>query len=76
MRSRKTTWAGIVAAVGLFASVITHAYKSPEGFLTSVFEPENAALITAALGAFFNGLFARDDDVTSEGTRAPKNSTK
>lgn len=69
--SRKTTVAGGVAGLGLLVSAISGAFGEGHS-LASLLEPAPLAQIAAGLGALFHGMFARDDDVTSEGTDAPK----
>lgn len=62
-RSSKTTYAGTAGGLALVASA----------FVVDVFEWQRALLqVTAGLALIAFGLFARDDDVTSEGTVAPK----
>lgn len=72
MKSRKTTVAGVLAGLGMLVSLFARVLQPEGGGLASVLAPENAGELVAALGALLVGLFARDDDVTSEGTRAPK----
>jgi hypothetical protein len=62
-RSAKTTWAGTAAGLAL----VTGA------FLADPIEWKRGLLqVLAGLALIGFGLFARDDDVSSEGTAAPK----
>lgn len=63
-KSRKTTISGLIAALG--AAII--AFGEATGQDWSMI---GAAVST--LGIAFLGFFSRDDDVSSEGTTAPKN---
>jgi hypothetical protein len=73
LKSRKTTVAGVAAGLGLLLSLASKLLAEGGPGLLAVFQPEYAAELLAAVGAAFIGLFARDDNVTSEGTKAPKN---
>lgn len=67
MKSRKTTVAGLVAGGSLLALVALPALGVP---LSD--EATRALGSAAGLGLIGLGLAARDDNVTSEGKRAPK----
>lgn len=63
-KSIKTSIMGVVQAVGLI--LVGYGYMSNEHWALWV------GLANAVLGAALGGWFARDDNVTSEGTVAPK----
>ncbi len=62
-KSTKTTWSGIISALGTFALTLESPWKEI-----------GAALV--AIGVSGLGYFARDDNVSSEGHIAPKGYTK
>jgi hypothetical protein len=72
-RSYKTTLSGTLGAVGLLL-VLYGKVERGEGVEAheAVQGVEALGLLLAALGLGSAGLTARDDDVTSEGTEAPK----
>lgn len=72
VKSRKTTVAGVLAGVGLLAALVGRLLATDGPGLGAILSPQYAAELLAAFGAILLGLFARDDDVTSEGTKAPK----
>jgi hypothetical protein len=72
-RSFKTTTGGVLAAVGILATVATRFCEGEgltAGDTANVIEA--IGWILAALGIGTVGAAARDDDVSSEGTVAPK----
>lgn len=70
LRSRKTTLAGALAGLGLLISFGSKLLEDPAGAAASLQEGETLGTLIAALGAVATGFYARDADVTSEGTRA------
>lgn len=78
MRSRKTTVAGAIGALGLILVGLSRGLAGPEDPAGAEGGPElpipaeTIGLALAALGSLAAGVFARDDNVTSEGGRAPR----
>jgi hypothetical protein len=72
MKSTKTTAAGVLGGLGMLGSVLATVLSAGGGGLAALFTPGPLGQLVAGVGAILLGLFARDDDVTSEGTRAPK----
>lgn len=72
MKSRKTTLAGVLAGLGMLVALAEKLFAPGGPGLGGLLSPEYGAELVAGLGALLLGLFARDDDVTSEGTKAPK----
>lgn len=72
MKSTKTTVAGLLAGIGLLASVLSKLFAEGGPGFAGILDATYLTEIVAALGALGLGWFARDDDVTSEGTKAPK----
>lgn len=68
MKSWKTTTLGILGIVAAVATLLISV-------LTGEFDGAHLTALMAAVGVIFpsiGNLFSRDDDVTSEGTKAPK----
>jgi hypothetical protein len=76
MKSTKTTVAGIATGVGIIASLISNIFSVEGATLFDIFATENLSMLVAGIGAILMGLFARDDDITSEGGTAPKDAKK
>lgn len=74
MRSTKTSAAGILGGLGMLGSVLSQVLAAGGGGLIALLAPPHLGGVIAGVGAILVGLFARDDNVTSEGTRAPKDS--
>jgi hypothetical protein len=72
-RSYKTTVSGLLAAVGVLIALYGKAERG-EGLEAheALQGVEALGWLIAALGLGATGVVARDDDVTSEGTEAPK----
>lgn len=72
-RSYKTTVSGIVAAIGVLVALYGKAQRG-EGLEAheALQGVEALGWLITALGLGATGVVARDDDVTSEGTEAPK----
>lgn len=71
-KSTKTTIAGALAGLGMIFSLFSQLLGEGGPGLSGLMEPENATLFMAGLGALGLGFFARDDDVSSEGSTASK----
>jgi hypothetical protein len=69
MRSRKTTLAGVLAGLGLLLNIGARFVEDPTAALATL-DTETVGTIVAAFGAILTGVYARDDNVTSEGTPA------
>lgn len=65
VKSNKTTVTGILAAVALVAKAVADAFSDGIDF-------GDITLIAGAVALALQGIFARDDNVTSEGTIAPR----
>lgn len=65
MKSNKTTITALVAAIALIASALSDA-------LADGWDASDLTLMAGAVGLALQGFFSRDDDVTSEGGKAPK----
>lgn len=63
-KSTKTSLSALIAAMGICIFGLSSDQSEQLG--------HTAGLILAALGITFGGIFARDDDVTSEGNKAEK----
>jgi hypothetical protein len=61
----KTTIMGVLAALGLIATAISDA-------LQDGWSAEDFTMIAAAVGIALQGVFSRDDNVTSEGTKVER----
>ena len=64
-KSYKTTMGGILAAVGLIAT-------AGAGWAETGFDATSTGPLVAAVGAIVLAIFARDKDVSSEGTKIEK----
>jgi len=64
-KSVKTTAASLVAALAIILSALSEALK--DGW-----SAQDVTMIVGAVGIAIGGFFSRDDDVTSEGTKAPR----
>jgi hypothetical protein len=71
-KSTKTTIAGALAGLGVIFSLFSQLFGEGGPGLGGLMEPENTAMFIAGLGALGLGFFARDDDVSSEGSTASK----
>jgi len=60
--SVKTTTMGVIAAIGLLCTALTDALR--DGWST-----QDYALIASAIGIALQGIFSRDDNISSEGTK-------
>lgn len=69
IKSRKTTIAGILVALGLCFGFLSRIL---DGDPTTVVSSTEWGTLVAAVGALLTGFFARDDNVSSEGTKAEK----
>lgn len=67
-RSSKTTIAGILAGLALVLTAVSDAMLATDG----EWGPHQIGTVVAGLAVGLQGLFSRDDDVTSEGTKRPK----
>lgn len=76
MKSTKTTIAGIATGIGIIASMISNVFSVEGATLFDIFSTENLTMLVAGIGAILMGMFARDDDVSSEGTVASKDAQK
>jgi len=72
-KSTKTTFAGIAAALALILAGLAAMFDADPSTTANMAKMLQGVLfIAAALGIGFGGVSARDDDVTSEGRKAPK----
>ena len=75
-KSTKTTVAGVAAAVGMLAIAVAY-FLDGDPSTTADWSGAVQAIgaVLAAFGVSAGGLFARDDDVSSEGSAATKKRT-
>lgn len=70
LKSRKTTAAGLLTGLALFFKALADLFQEGGPGLEGL--PNATPELAGAVGAILLGLWARDDNVTSEGTRASK----
>lgn len=69
--SVKTTRAGVILSLGVVLVALGHLFDgNPNTVVDWPGLVEYGGYLLAAVGGFFNGLFARDDSVTSEEAKA------
>jgi hypothetical protein len=71
-KSVKTTIAGVCAGLGIILHMFSGLFAEGGPGFSGLFDAENVTQLVAGLGAMGIGLFARDDDVSSEGGTASK----
>lgn len=71
-KSVKTTIAGVCAGLGIILHMCSGLFAEGGPGIGGLFEAENVTQLLAGLGAMGVGIFARDDNVSSEGGTASK----
>lgn len=69
MTSKKTTIAGLITGLALILYAASAIF---DGDPDTKFDAERVVFIVTGIAAALGGVWARDDDVSSEGTKAPK----